>query len=318
MKKSSIFEKVKNEIKKVIVGQDKSIKFLFLTLICDGHSIIEGVPGLAKTLLVNALAKTLSLEFNRIQFTPDLMPSDITGTEIIDFSKDKKEFTFLKGPVFTNILLADEINRTPPKTQSALLQAMQEKRVTILGKTYELPVPFYVFATQNPIEHQGTYPLPEAQLDRFIFKIDISYPSKEEEMNIVSLSPLGVDNLKPVVDKSELMEFKKGLNNIYSSEKVKEYIVELVRNSRPEQTSFSFVKEYVEWGVGPRASQMLFLAGKANALIQGKEYVDKEDIDDIMMEVLKHRLFLNYKASAENISQENIIYEIRKGVEKLI
>ncbi len=318
MKKSSIFEKVKNEIKKVIVGQDKSIKFLFLTLVCDGHSIIEGVPGLAKTLLVNALAKTLSLEFNRIQFTPDLMPSDITGTEIIDFSKDKKEFTFLKGPVFTNILLADEINRTPPKTQSALLQAMQEKRVTILGKTYELPVPFYVFATQNPIEHQGTYPLPEAQLDRFIFKIDISYPSKEEEMNIVSLSPLGVDNLKPVVDKSELMEFKKGLNNIYSSEKVKEYIVELVRNSRPEQTSFSFVKEYVEWGVGPRASQMLFLAGKANALIQGKEYVDKEDIDDIMMEVLKHRLFLNYKASAENISQENIIYEIRKGVEKLI
>ncbi len=318
MKPIEVFEKIKNEISKVIVGQEKTLKFLFLNLVCGGHSIIEGVPGLAKTMLVNSLAKTLSLEFNRIQFTPDLMPSDITGTEIIDFSKEKKEFTFLKGPIFANVVLADEINRTPPKTQSALLQAMQEKKVTILGKTYELPEPFFVFATQNPIEYQGTYPLPEAQLDRFLFKIDITYPSKEEEKNILSVDSRDIEQLEEVVSKKDLLKLQTKVKDVYVADKIKDYIVEITRSSRPIDTSYSFVKEYVNWGAGPRASQMLFVAARANALINDKDFVDKIDIDEVIVPVLKHRIFLNYRASSENIKVENIILEIKKEVEKKI
>ncbi len=318
MKPIEVFEKIKNEISKVIVGQEKTLKFLFLNLVCGGHSIIEGVPGLAKTMLVNSLAKTLSLEFNRIQFTPDLMPSDITGTEIIDFSKEKKEFTFLKGPIFANVVLADEINRTPPKTQSALLQAMQEKKVTILGKTYELPEPFFVFATQNPIEYQGTYPLPEAQLDRFLFKIDITYPSKEEEKNILSVDSRDIEQLEEVVSKKDLIKLQTKVKDVYVADKIKDYIVEITRNSRPVDTTYSFVKEYVNWGAGPRASQMLFVAARANALINDKDFVDKIDIDEVILPVLKHRIFLNYRASSENIKVEDIILEIKKEVEKKI
>lgn len=318
MKPIEVFEKIKNEISKVIIGQEKTLKFLFLNLVCGGHSIIEGVPGLAKTMLVNSLAKTLSLEFNRIQFTPDLMPSDITGTEIIDFSKDKKEFTFLKGPIFANVVLADEINRTPPKTQSALLQAMQEKKVTILGKTYELPEPFFVFATQNPIEYQGTYPLPEAQLDRFLFKIDITYPSKEEEKSILSVDSTYVEKLEEVVSKKDLIKLQTKVKDVYVADKIKDYIVEITRNSRPIDTTYSFVKEYVNWGAGPRASQMLFVAARANALINDKDFVDKIDIDDVILPVLKHRIFLNYRASSENVKVEDIILEIKKEVEKKI
>ncbi|MGC8770912.1 MAG: AAA family ATPase [Brevinematia bacterium] len=318
MRPIEVFEKIKNEISKVIVGQEKTLKFLFLNLVCGGHSIIEGVPGLAKTMLVNSLAKTLSLEFNRIQFTPDLMPSDITGTEIIDFSKEKKEFTFLKGPIFANVVLADEINRTPPKTQSALLQAMQEKKVTILGKTYELPEPFFVFATQNPIEYQGTYPLPEAQLDRFLFKIDITYPSKEEEKNILSVDSRDIEQLEEVVSKKDLIKLQTKVKDVYVADKIKDYIVEITRNSRPVDTTYSFVKEYVNWGAGPRASQMLFVAARANALINDKDFVDKIDIDEVILPVLKHRIFLNYRASSENIKVEDIILEIKKEVEKKI
>ncbi|MEJ5284837.1 MAG: MoxR family ATPase [Brevinematales bacterium] len=318
MKPIEVFEKIKNEISKVIVGQEKTLKFLFLNLVCGGHSIIEGVPGLAKTMLVNSLAKTLSLEFNRIQFTPDLMPSDITGTEIIDFSKEKKEFTFLKGPIFANVVLADEINRTPPKTQSALLQAMQEKKVTILGKTYELPEPFFVFATQNPIEYQGTYPLPEAQLDRFLFKIDITYPSKEEEKNILSVDSRDIEQLEEVVSKKDLIKLQTKVKDVYVADKIKDYIVEITRSSRPVDTTYSFVKEYVNWGAGPRASQMLFVAARANALINDKDFVDKIDIDEVILPVLKHRIFLNYRASSENIKVEDIILEIKKEVEKKI
>ncbi len=318
MKPIEVFDRIKNEISKVIVGHEKVLKFLFLNMVCKGHSIIEGVPGLAKTMLVNSLAKTLSLEFNRIQFTPDLMPSDITGTEIIDFSKDKKEFTFLKGPIFANIVLADEINRTPPKTQSALLQAMQEKKVTILGKTYDLPNPFFVFATQNPIEYQGTYPLPEAQLDRFLFKIDIDYPSKDEEKLILSINPDKVDELQEVVHRKDLLKLQSNVKDLYVADKIKEYIVEITRNSRPVETCINLVKEYVNWGAGPRASQMLFIAARAHALINGKDFVDKIDIDEVILPVLKHRIFLNYRAISENIKTEDIILEIKKEVEKII
>ncbi|MCX7821695.1 MAG: MoxR family ATPase [Brevinematales bacterium] len=318
MKPIEVFDKIKKEISKVIVGNEKTLKFLFLNMVCGGHSIIEGVPGLAKTMIVNALAKTLSLEFNRIQFTPDLMPSDITGTEVIDFTKDKKEFTFLKGPIFANIVLADEINRTPPKTQSALLQAMQEKKVTILGKTYELPEPFFVFATQNPIEYQGTYPLPEAQLDRFLFKIDLNYPSREEEKLILSICQEELYNLKEVVKKKDLISLQSKVKEVYVADKVKEYIVEITRNSRPPETDFSIVKEFISWGAGPRASQMLFVAGRANALINGKDFVDKIDIDEVILPVLKHRIFLNYRATSEHIRPEDIILEIKKEVEKRI
>ncbi|MGC8764385.1 MAG: AAA family ATPase [Brevinematia bacterium] len=318
LKSNEVFEKVKTEVSKLIVGQEETIKLLFLTIIANGHSLIEGVPGLAKTMIVNALARILSLEFNRIQFTPDLMPSDVTGTEIMNLSDEKKGFVFLKGPIFANVLLADEINRTPPKTQSALLQAMQEKKVTILGKTYELPKPFFVFATQNPIEYQGTYPLPEAQLDRFLFKISISYPDHKEEMKILDVNPDNVDKLKPALKQNEILELQEKTREIFVSEKVKSYILDITRNTRPQQTSFSLIKDYVSWGVGPRGSQMLLNASKANALIKEKTYVDKEDVDEVLFPVLNHRIFLSYHANAEGITTEGIISYIKKEVEKLI
>jgi len=313
-----IFEKVKSEISKLIVGQEEIIRFLFLTIVANGHSLIEGVPGLAKTMLVNALAKALSLDFNRIQFTPDLMPSDITGTEVINFSDEKKGFIFLKGPVFTNILLADEINRTPPKTQSALLQAMQEKKLTILGKTYELPKPFFVFATQNPIEYQGTYPLPEAQLDRFLFKIDILYPQRSEELKILEVNPEDLNKIRNVISHVEIEKMQDRARRIYSSDKIREYILDITRNTRPNNTDFDFVNNYVSWGVGPRASQMLLMASKSMALIKSKDYVDKEDVDDVLFAVLSHRIFLNYKAQAERIDAKDIILKIKKEVEKRV
>ncbi len=318
LKNDEIYEKLKKEISKLIVGQENTIKLLFLTIVANGHSLIEGVPGIAKTLIINSLSKILSLEFNRIQFTPDLMPSDITGTEIINLSDKNKSFAFLKGPIFANVVLADEINRTPPKTQSALLQAMQEKKVTILGKTYELPKPFFVFATQNPIEYQGTYPLPEAQLDRFLFKIKMEYPEYKDEMAILEVNPENTENLSPLLEKEEILKLQSETRQIVTSDKVKSYILKITINTRPQQTAFPFVKDYVSWGVGPRASQMLLIASKANALIKNKTFVDKEDVDEVLLPVLNHRIFLNYQASAEGITPETIVSYIKKEVEKEI
>jgi len=310
--------KIEAELSKVIIGQKEVIKLLAITVLSGGHSLIQGVPGLAKTLLVNAFARAMSLSFSRIQFTPDLVPSDITGTEIIDFSGKKQGFTFLKGPIFANIILADEINRTPPKTQAALLEAMQEKKVTILGKTYELPLPFFVFATQNPIEYQGTYPLPEAQLDRFLFRIDMDYPDYNEEMLILDVDPSDIEKVDRVLTVDEIFDYQTKVRNIFVSTKVKEYVLALCRNSRPEKSDFSFVREYVKWGIGPRGSQMLLVASKANALIKGKDFVDKEDVDEVVFPVFRHRFILNYHALAEGISTDDLIKLLISEVEKRI
>jgi len=314
--KSTSFESLKKEIHKAIVGQDNVIEMLLVTIIAGGHALIEGVPGLAKTLLINSLARTLSLSFNRIQFTPDLVPSDITGTEILDFNRDSgKDFRFVKGPIFSNILLADEINRTPPKTQSALLQAMQEKRVTILGRTYDIEEPFYVFATQNPIEYEGTYPLPEAQLDRFLLYIDINYPAEKEELNIMETYPSAVESIKPVINRKEINEMIQSAEEIPVSDKVKKYILSITRNSRPQSAASSIVKKFVEWGAGPRASQMVLRAAKAHAKLYNKKIVDKEDVDSVLVPALKHRIILNFNAISEGITAVDVLSELKKEAE---
>ena len=266
---------VVQEIHKTIVGQDKVIEDLLIALFCKGHCLFLGVPGLAKTLLVNTLSQALSLGFSRIQFTPDLIPSDITGTDILheDPVTRKRVFQFIKGPIFSNIILADEINRTPPKTQAALLQAMQEKKVTVGGNTYTLEEPFLVFATQNPIEHEGTYPLPEAQLDRFMFIINVSYPSKEEEINIALSTTSGqLPDLKPILNAKLVMEFQDLVPHVPVSEHVAKYAVELVQSTRPHQNGSTpdFVREWIDWGAGPRASQYLILGAKAKALLDNR------------------------------------------------
>ncbi len=297
---------LKREIAKIIVGQDDVIEQILLSIYTGGHSLLIGVPGLAKTLMVNTIAQTLGLAFKRIQFTPDLMPSDILGSEILD---QNRNFKFIKGPIFSNIILADEINRTPPKTQAALLEAMQERAVTIAGQQHKLEAPYYVLATQNPIEQEGTYPLPEAQLDRFMFAIELKYPSITEEIQVVKAT---TDDSTPMVNAilsaEEILAVQHLVRRIPVPDNVVDYAVKLVNSTRPNLDSASdFVKQYIDWGAGPRASQNLVLGAKAHAAINGKFSPDIEDVKAIAMGILRHRIIKNYKAEAEGISEEDII-----------
>ncbi len=296
-------------IAKVIVGQDRVVEQILLSIYTGGHSLLIGVPGLAKTLMVNTIAQILGLDFKRIQFTPDLMPSDILGSEVLD---QHRNFKFIKGPIFANIILADEINRTPPKTQAALLEAMQEKAVTIAGKQYRLNMPYFVLATQNPIEQEGTYPLPEAQLDRFMFAIALDYPSIDEEIQVVKTTTTDDSvHLEPLFDAEGIVEVQHLVRRIPVPDNVVDYAVRLVHRTRPNQEgSLDFINNYVDWGAGPRASQNLVLAAKAHAAIHGKFSPDIEDIKAVSMGILSHRVLKNYKAEAEGISVENIIREL--------
>lgn len=300
---------LKKEIAKVIVGQDEVVKNLLISIFCKGHCVLVGVPGLAKTLMVNTLSKALGLSYSRIQFTPDLMPSDIIGTEILD---DSRHFRFIKGPVFANIILADEINRTPPKTQSALLEAMQEKAVTVAGKSYRLEEPFFVLATQNPIEQEGTYPLPEAQLDRFMFNIWLDYPSFEEEIRIVQ-STTTEKTVSPeiVLSSDEILYFQNLVRKIPVPENVYNYAVSLVTKTRPRTAmAINWTNEYLTWGAGPRASQYLIIGAKCHAILNEKYSPDIEDVRAIATAVLRHRIVRNYKAEAEGITVEEIIKKL--------
>jgi MoxR-like ATPase len=307
------YHQLKSEIAKVIVGQDKVISEILISVFSGGHALLIGVPGLGKTLMVNTISTCLGLDFKRVQFTPDLMPSDILGAEILD---EKREFKFLKGPVFTNIVLADEINRTPPKTQSALLEAMQEKAVTVAGHTYRLPKPYFVLATQNPIEQEGTYPLPEAQLDRFMFNITLDYPSYEDELDIVKTSGQELEGVNAVMSSEEILYFQKLVNKVPVTDNVIEFAVKLVHSTRPNtEKAFNITNEYLEWGAGPRASQFLIKGAKCNALLSGKYSPDIEDVKAVAVPVLRHRLVKNFKADAEGMSIEKIIEELIWKVE---
>jgi len=300
------FKDLKSEIGKVIIGQEQAINYVLLSIICGGHSLLIGVPGLAKTLLVNTISDVLGLNFKRIQFTPDLMPSDILGSEILN---KEREFTFLKGPVFSNIILADEINRTLPKTQAALLEAMQEKSVTISGNHYKLDLPFLVLATQNPIEQEGTYPLPEAQLDRFMFSINLDYPSYEEEIEVVKTTTTEIVNsVEPLLSNNEVLNIQRLIRKVPVTDNVIEYAVSLVGKTRPNSLKATdLVKNYVDWGAGPRASQNLILGAKAIAAVKGKYSPDIEDVKAVAIPILSHRIVKNYKAEAEDISVSYII-----------
>ena len=297
---------LKNEIHKVIVGQEDVVDQVLISIFSRGHCLLVGVPGLAKTLLVNTISDCLGLGFNRVQFTPDLMPSDIIGSEILD---ENKHFKFLKGPIFSNIILADEINRTPPKTQAALLEAMQEKRVTAAGTTYQLPAPFFVLATQNPIEQEGTYPLPEAQLDRFMFNIWVDYPSFQEEMAIVkSTTSDNKTELKEVISAEEIIQFQEIIRRIPVPDNVLEYAVKLVAKTRTEnEFATDITKEFITWGAGPRASQYLIVGAKCHAALHGKYSPDIEDVKAVAKPILRHRLVKNYRAEAEGYSMDRII-----------
>jgi len=305
------FRAIKKEIHKIIIGQDRIIDLLLISLFSKGHCVLIGVPGLAKTLLIKTLADTLGLSFNRIQFTPDLMPGDITGTEIIEEEKEtgRKAFKFVKGPIFSNIVLADEINRTPPKTQAALLEGMQEYSVTTAGQTYRLDTPFFVLATQNPIEQEGTYPLPEAQLDRFMFNIWVDYPSFDEEKEIVSsTTSLKEIKLEAILTKSRIEELQDLVRKVPVPETVLDYAVKLVGSTRPKSNlAPDFIKKYLSWGAGPRASQYLILAGKTRALSKGRFNVTTEDIDELAIPVLRHRIVNNYAAEAEGYTTVKLI-----------
>ena len=303
------FTTLKNEIAKVIVGQDQVVEELILSIFCKGHVLLVGVPGLAKTLLVKTISKALGLDFSRIQFTPDLMPSDIIGADILD---EKRNFKFIKGPIFSNIILADEINRTPPKTQAALLEAMQERSVTAGGNHYELDKPFFVLATQNPIEQEGTYPLPEAQLDRFMFNLKVDYPSFNEEVEIVKNTTSNINNsVSEVLSSSEILKIQNLIRQIPVADNVVEYAVKLVAKTRPDSDfAPEDVKKYLLWGAGPRASQFLVLAAKCHAAINGKYSPDIEDVKAISYPVLRHRIVRNYKAEAEGMSVEKLIHSL--------
>lgn len=305
------FEKLKKEISKIIVGQEEVVRLLITSIFCQGHSLLVGVPGLAKTLLIHTLSKSLSLEFNRIQFTPDLMPSDILGAETLD---QNKNFKFVKGPVFSNIILADEINRTPPKTQSALLEAMQEYSVTIGGKHYELDKPFFVLATQNPIEQEGTYPLPEAQLDRFMFMIKLDYPDYASEVEIVKNTTTNEQkDINSVLSGEQVIKFQKLVRKVPVADNVVEYAVSLTHQTRPGSEKSSWLaNDYLEWGAGPRASQFLILAAKCNALLSGKYSPDIEDVQAVAVPILRHRIVRNFRAEAEGYTEEKIIRELAK------
>ena len=300
---------LKKEIAKIIVGQDAVIDQIVLSIFSGGHALLVGVPGLAKTLMVNTLAQALGLDFKRIQFTPDLMPSDILGSEILD---ENRQFKFIKGPVFSNIILADEINRTPPKTQAALLEAMQERSVTIAGHNYKLDLPYFVLATQNPIEQEGTYPLPEAQLDRFMFAIKLEYPTFEEEVQVVKQTTSDVKSgIEPLFSAQEIIDFQHLIRRIPVADNVIEYAVALVGKTRPDSLlSNDFVKNYLDWGAGPRASQNLILAAKAHAAFNGKFSPDIEDVKAVAIGILRHRIIKNYKADAEGITEEIIISQL--------
>ena len=296
---------IRTAVAQVIVGQDEVVNQLIVSILCNGHSLLVGVPGLAKTLLVKTLADVLDLSFKRIQFTPDLMPSDITGAEILN---EQRQFSFLKGPVFANIVLADEINRTPPKTQAALLEAMQERVVTTGGTTHPLPSPFFVLATQNPIEQEGTYPLPEAQLDRFMFLITLDYPSFREEVDIVRNTTSGrTVNLPKVLDGAGIQEFQELIRRVPVPDNVLEYAVGLVQKTRPGANAPQATAQYISYGAGPRASQYLILGAKCGALLSGKYSPDIEDVKAVAMPVLRHRVVRNYKAEAEGITQDALI-----------
>lgn len=303
------YNQFKDEISKVIVGQDDVVKQVLISVFCNGHCLLVGVPGLAKTLLVQTIAGSLGLDFNRIQFTPDLMPSDIIGSEILN---EKREFKFIKGPLFSNMILADEINRTPPKTQAALLEAMQERSVTNSGNTYFLNKPFFVLATQNPIEQEGTYPLPEAQLDRFMFNVLLDYPTYEQELEIVKKTTTNQNiDLKPVMSANDILRFQHIITKIPVNDNVLQYAVGLVAKTRPNSNkTASIIKEYIEWGAGPRASQYMIMAAKCHAAIHGKYSPDIEDVKSIATPVLMHRIVKNYKAEAEGMSTSNIIKSI--------
>lgn len=305
------------EIRKVIVGQDEVIQQVLISLFVGGHSIITGVPGLAKTLLIKTIANALDLKFKRIQFTPDLMPSDITGTDVIeeDRATGKRRFEFIRGPIFANIILADEINRTPPKTQAALLEAMEEGSVTVQGVTYELPKPFFVLATQNPIELEGTYPLPEAQLDRFMFNIKIGYISEDEEVEVVraTTAPQNIHFDRQITGR-EILEFHQLIRKVPAAESVTRYAVRLVAASRPENGSLDFVKRWVSWGASLRASQYLILGGKARALMSGRYNVSCDDVRSLAYPVLRHRILVNFHAESEGIGSEEIIRRLIEAV----
>ncbi|MCS6979086.1 MAG: AAA family ATPase [Flavobacteriales bacterium] len=294
------------ETAKVIVGQKRVLEALYNAIFCGGHVLLVGVPGLAKTLMVNTVAKVLGLDFNRIQFTPDLMPGDITGAEILD---ENRRFRFIKGPVFTNILLADEINRTPPKTQSALLEAMQEKAVTAAGQRYALSLPFFVLATQNPIEQEGTYPLPEAQMDRFMYYVTLDYPSFQEEVDIVrGTTGADIQEPKALMDAEEVIYFQKLVRKVPVPDNVVDYTVKLVHKTRPgTPAALKEVNEYLSWGAGPRASQNLILGAKCHAVLHGKYAPDIEDVQAVAFDVLRHRLIRNYKAEAASVTAEDLI-----------
>ena len=303
------YQELKNEIHKVIIGQDEVVDQVLISIFSRAHCLLVGVPGLAKTLLVNTIAQTLGLTFNRIQFTPDLMPSDIVGSEILD---ETKNFKFIKGPLFSNVVLADEINRTPPKTQSALLEAMQERRVTAAGTTYDLPAPFFVLATQNPIEQEGTYPLPEAQLDRFMFNIWVDYPSYVEELAIVKATTTDTRvDLNEIITAQEIIEYQNLIRRIPVADNVMEYAVKLVGKTRiNSEEAPKLSKDYITWGAGPRASQYLIVGAKCHAAIRGKYSPDIEDVKAVAKAILRHRLVRNYRAEAEGYSMDRIIEEL--------
>lgn len=302
-------KQLKSEIAKVIIGQHKVVDEIVLSIFSGGHALLVGVPGLAKTLMVNTISQALGLDFKRIQFTPDLMPSDILGSEVLD---ESRHFKFIKGPVFANIILADEINRTPPKTQAALLEAMQEKSVTVAGTHYKLPSPFFVLATQNPIEQEGTYPLPEAQLDRFMFAIKLDYPTFEEEVQVVkSTTTDSKININPLFTAQEIIDFQQLIRRIPVADNVIEYAVSLVSKTRPDNDrADNYVKNYLDWGAGPRASQNLILAAKTHAAFNGKFSPDIEDVKAVATGILRHRIIKNYKAEAEGITEEKIIEKL--------
>ncbi len=314
-KTNELYYSLVSEIGKVLVGQKDILKNLLISLFSGGHSFLIGVPGLAKTLMVQTIAEVMDLDFKRIQFTPDLMPSDITGTEVIEenMTTGKRNFRFIKGPVFGNIILADEINRTPPKTQAALLEAMQEHQVTSTGKTYLLDDPFFVLATQNPIEQEGTYPLPEAQLDRFMFQLNVEYPSFQEEKDIVRLTTASkIAKLKKVISKEEILSIRKFVREIPVADHLIEYAVNIVKETRPHATSNENVKKYIKWGAGPRASQYLIIGAKTKAALDGKPTPEISDINFVANNVLRHRIILNFTAEAEDISVDDIVNELIK------
>ena len=300
------YKDLKSEIAKVIVGQDEVVNQILIAIFSGGHSLLIGVPGLAKTLMVNTIAQALGLDFKRIQFTPDLMPSDILGSEILD---ENRHFQFIKGPIFANIILADEINRTPPKTQAALLEAMQERSVTVAGHHYELSLPYFVLATQNPIEQEGTYPLPEAQLDRFMFAVNLDYPSFDEEVQVVKSTTSDLkEKVNSLFSAKEIVDIQHLIRRIPVADNVIEYAVTMVGKTRPNSQSASdLVKNYLDWGAGPRASQNLILAAKTHAVIHGKFSPDIEDVQAVSHSILRHRIIKNYKAEAEGITDDFII-----------